>query len=114
MSSVKTGAPPSWNNDSDKPNIFWELQHFFCQTYPAKHCVVVCLGRVDLAQQKSGLRTALLSADVSRHREPRLQDFGCVRHRRFQQLLEVRVLRQVVVTRLLPLINGLKYGKGNL
>ncbi len=62
-----------------------------------------------------GLAPPLLGADVPRHREPGLEYLRGVVHRRLQQLLEVLVLGQVVVTGSLPLGYRLRlhYGSEN-
>ena len=45
---------------------------------------------------------------LPRHREPRLEDLCRVSDRRGEQLLEVLVLLQLVVSRLPPLVNSLQ------
>ena len=72
--------------------------------------VVVRLRRVDLGEQEAGLRAAVLRVHVAWHGEAALQELLRVVQWRLQQLLEVLVLRQVLVTRLSPLGDGLKRG----
>ena len=46
---------------------------------------------------------------LPRHREPRLEDLGRVGDGRREELLEVLVLGQLVVSRLPPLVDGLQW-----
>lgn len=85
------------------------MQDMGNETYPSvgEH-VVVCLRRVHFGEEETGLRAAVLRANVSRDREASLQDVLGVIHRRLEQLLKVGIFGLIVIACRFPLGDRLK------